>query len=433
MDIEAIEERVKKRFGTYELFSVREKKKKYEVRDREIYAAEFKEEEGIALRAVEDGRLVFCATSDLGEEGIGELLKNAGMLIPFIDEDREAAFPGASPDYRTLDIFDRAGLEIDDGTKTSLLKEMEGQIRDYDRRIVATRNCELQETEVQVRVVNSEGLNVQAAKTLYTLFGLAVAKEKDEVSWYDWQWNHFLSGLDAPGLAREIAKKALSFLGSEQVETGTYPGILTPQAASDLLDVLGQSFLGENLYKNKTRLKEKTGMRCFSEKLTIVDSGMAGIDAFPFDGEGVASMESVVVKGGIFQSFLYDTYYGRKFGRPSTGNGVRSEIRTPPTCSVRGLFIKKGEGNITEGFTDGVVIHELMGTHTANPVTGDFSLGAIGYLLRGGTPIPFKGVVFAGNIFDIFGNIVEIGDDLRFYGSVGSPSLLVDGLKISGT
>ena len=82
--------------------------------------------------------------------------------------------------------------------------------------------------------------------------------------------------------------------------------------------------------------------------------------------------------------------------------------------------------------TDGIIIEELMGTHTANPITGDFSLGAVGHLLKGGNKIPFKGVIFSGNIFDLLNNVQAIGNDLKFYGTCGSPSLLIQGMKISG-
>jgi len=154
--------------------------------------------------------------------------------------------------------------------------------------------------------------------------------------------------------------------------------------------------------------------------------------SFPFDGEGVPSKGNILVEKGYFNGFLYDSYYGNKFGKVSTGNGVRTGLKEAPKCAPRGFFVKEGISDLKTAAIDGVVIDELMGTHTANPITGDFSLGAIGYLCKNNQTIPFKGVIFSGNIFELLRNVKSVGTDLRFYGTFGSPSLYVQGLKISG-
>ena len=97
------------------------------------------------------------------------------------------------------------------------------------------------------------------------------------------------------------------------------------------------------------------------------------------------------------------------------------------------MIIEKGQRDIGKFITNGVIIEELMGTHTANPITGDFSLGATGYLCKNGERYPFNGVIFSGNVFELFNNVKEVGNDVRFYGICGSPSLFVEGIKISVT
>jgi PmbA protein len=433
MDLEQIEGRVSELFDEYELFFLKEKLKKYESRDRKVYGVEFKEEEGLALRAIKDGRMVFSYTYELDEKGITSLLRNGTAILSSVEKDENGGFSEKYDQYPTLDIYDGTGLAVADDEKTDLLLEMEGAILDYDGRIVAARNCELDENEVHATIVNSRGLKAEGRMTLYTLFGLCVARQEDEVSWYDWSWAHSFQGMKGRQLGKEIAEKALSLLSGAQLNTGIYEGILTPRAASDILGILSASFLSENLYKNKTKLKDKIGTRCFSESITIIDSGTVGMGSFPFDGEGVPSAENLIVRKGDFQGFLYDVYYGRKLSRPSTGNGVRGGIKEPPLCAPRGLHIEKGLRDITEGLTKGIIIEELMGTHTANAITGDFSLGAVGYLCDHGTRTPFQGVIFSGNVFELLNNVKEVGTDLKFYGVTGSPSLYVEGIKISGT
>jgi PmbA protein len=421
-------------FESWELCFIKERDKRYEAAEGTLLTMEVKEEEGVSLRCIRDGKMCFSYTfAQDGEKAASELLANVEALTPFLEKDPNHVFPAASGRYPDLDIFDGQGLATADDAKIASLLEMESTIRAHDPRIVTTRNCELQESELHVGVINSNGLDAQAAKTVYALSAMAVAREgSDEVSWYDWSWASRYGELDGRKLGLKVAGKALSFLSGQVLDTGVYRGLLTPGCACQVLEMLSPSFLGENLYKNKTRLKEKTGAKCFSDLLTIIDSGMRGIGALPFDGEGVPSQDNVLVEGGLFHGFLYDTYYGKLMNGASTGNAARSGVKDPPRCATKGLFIAEGTG---EGLTpDGewIVLEELMGTHTANGVTGDFSVGAIGHFHKGGSVVPVQGVMLSGNLFELLGQVKGVGKDLTFYGSYGSPTLYIEGLRISG-
>jgi len=432
MDYEKIAERMNGNFDSWELYFLKEKSRKYECREKELYSVELKEEEGVALRGIKDSRMVFTYTYENSDKAAGILLENSKTLFPFLEQDADAGFPEKHENYTELDIYDNAGLSFDGVYKTELLAGMEKTILDFDKRIVATRNCELQENEIHATVINSNGLKAASRKTLFTLFAMAVAKGEDEVSWYDWLWDNTFANIDLKSFGSDVARKTVSFLSGKQIDTGTYEGILTPQAACDMLEIFSQSFLGENIFKDKTKLKGRENMKCFPEAFNVLDSGLKGMDSFPFDGEGTPSGERYLVKNGYVKSFLYDNYYGRKLGIPSTGNSVRPGIKEPPKCAQRCFYIEKGKRDVGRLITNGIIIEELMGTHTANPITGDFSLGAVGYLCRNGEKLPFNGVIFSGNIFELFNNVKEVGNDMRFYGTCGSPSLYAEGIKISG-
>ncbi len=420
-------------FEDWEVCLVKERAKKYEAADGEILTMELKEEEGISLRAIKDGKRCFSYTFEKGEKAVSALVGNITALMPFLDADPCHAFPPGSEHYPDLDLYDETGLRTADGVKIDALLQMESTIRAVDGRITHTRNCELHESELHVKIINSPGLRAHAKKTVYTLGAMAVAQDgSDEVSWYDWSWASRYFDLDGRKLGAQIGRKALSCLSGEILPTGVYRGLLTPAVACQILEILSPSFLSENLYKNKTCLRDKLGTRCFSAPLTVIDSGLRGMDAFPFDGEGVPSQENVLVKGGVLQAFLYDTYYAKRMEKASTGNSVRHGIKEPPRCGSRGFFIDRGRGNDPEAGSGGLIIEELMGTHMANTITGDFSLGAIGHYYSGGTLVPFKGVILSGNLFDLLGQVLAVGKDLTFYGPYGSPTLLVEGLKISG-
>ena len=416
----------------WEVCHMKTRVKKFEAAEGKLLSMELNEEEGISCRGVKDGKICFAYTFEKGEKAAEALAANIAALAPFLDADPYGALPARYEGYPDLDLYDEAGLNTADDAKIDALLEMESVIRTHDRRISQTRDCALHESELHVQIVNSRGLEAHARKTVYTLGALAVAREGgDEVSWYDWSWATRYGDLDGPKLGRQIGEKSISCLSGEVLATGVYTGLLTPACACRMLEVLSSSFLSENVYKNKTSLKGKVGLRCFSEHLSIVDSGLRGMEAFPFDGEGVPSRENVLARDGVLQAFLYDTYYGRRLEKESTGNSVRHGVKAPPACGSRGFFIEAG-GDDPAAESGGVVVEDLMGVHMANAITGDFSLGATGQYYSGETRRPFKGVILSGNLFVLLNQVKAVGKDLTFYGAYGSPTLLVEGLRISG-
>jgi PmbA protein len=434
MELEKIRKEVGKRFDAYEIFYLKETTRKVETRDCEISGFEIREEEGIALRAMRGKKMSFSYTFALDSESINDFLRKTEELFPFLDEDDAYGFIDKKnlDEYPSIPLYDEKGQSVSAEEKIAYLIKMEEAIR-KDRRIVATRHCELTESLVFVSLLNSNGLEVQAKRTLYVLSALAVAKGKEEVSWYDYTWSHDLQGIDFVKFGELLREKALSFLSPISLETGIYDGILSPRVAADLLSVLSSSFLGENLYKGKTRLKGKTGLKCFSDLINIRSTGIRGPLSFPFDGEGFPSCETEVVTKGYFNGFLYDSYYGRKLNAKSTGNCARDGITDPPRCGIRGIYVDEGKECLPELDEGEIIVEDLIGVHTANPVTGDFSLGAQGFVKRKGELRPVLGVVLSGNVFEVFENVKAVGSDLRFYGKYGSPSLFVSTLRMSGT
>lgn len=431
MDFERLVDIVSSNFEEFEICYSKIKSLKLESREVSLSGFEQREEEGFALRVKIGKRMAFSYTFSKDEEGLLRLIKNLSDMIPHVSEDEDYGFIDrvSEDEYRKI-LGSANGKIIPVSKKIEDLLRMEEEMR-KDRRIVATRHCELVETEQEIRIFNSNGLSVEARKILYVLSGLCVSRDKDEVSWYDYIWATDYDDLDFLRFATDLREKALSFLGAENLKTGIYSGILSPRASSEFLAILSHSFLSENLFKDKTRLKGRLGSRVFSPLLTIESDGSLGMSALPFDGEGFPCKPISVVESGYFRSFLYDSFYARKYKVESTGNCLRESITQSPRCGVIGMYIVPSE-SLPELRDGEIVIEDLMGTHTANPITGEFSFGAQGYIMRNGVIRPFIGVIVAGNIFELFKNVKGIGKDLKFYGNFGSPSLYVTDLKISG-
>ena len=210
-------------------------------------------------------------------------------------------------------------------------------------------------------------------------------------------------------------------------------------AAAELLDVLADSFCADQVQKGMSGLEGKRGKRIFGEHVSILDDGLLkkGQGSALFDDEGVPQQRTTLVSAGELQGYLYDGASARREGMRSTGNAVRSGGFTgAPEVGVTNLFVKKGKHPLAALLSEmgnGFLITELMGVHTANAVTGEFSFGCAGQVVRGGAIAhPFKGMAVAGNLFDLYKRVELVGSDLRFSSGVGSPSLLVGKLSVSG-
>src|SRR5262249_48902377 len=155
-----------------------------------------------------------------------------------------------------------------------------------------------------------------------------------------------------------------------------------------------------------------------------IDDGLlpGGTSTSPFDGEGEPSRTTTLVDHGLVMNYLYDSYYARKQGVKSTANSRRGGLKSPPSVGSTNIYLTKGNLSFDRlvGLVDrGVYVTEVMGLHTANPVTGDFSIGASGILIeKGKLTKPVKGFAIAGNLIDLLKNISEVGSDLRFWGGV---------------
>jgi PmbA protein len=167
-----------------------------------------------------------------------------------------------------------------------------------------------------------------------------------------------------------------------------------------------------------------------------------GAATAPFDGEGVAGRRKNVIEAGRLTTYLHNLKTARKDGVESTGNASRPSFKSPVGIAPTNFFIEPGQAgfaDLIQALGDGLIIINVQGTHSgANPVSGDFSLGAYGYLVQGGRIVrPVEQITIAGNFFRLLENVEAVGSDLEFgnpgyRGNVGSPSLIISNLAIAG-
>jgi PmbA protein len=239
-------------------------------------------------------------------------------------------------------------------------------------------------------------------------------------------------------MGRLAGTRAAGLLGGQPVADGKYNVVLESEVAAQFLGVLASSLKGDNLVKGRSLLAKQQGRQALSAEMTIIDDGLypRGLGTRAFDGEGQVQQTTPLVEAGVVMGFVFDLMWGARAGKSSTGNSVRSSLLAPPSVGFTNLYIKPGKASLADLLSEmdrGLVITEVMGVHTADPVSGEFSLGAAGHLVEGGRITrPVKSIAVAGQVVEMFNAVKTVGSDLRFHGSTGAPSLLLEGLSVSG-
>lgn len=395
---------------------------------------------GIAIRAMKDGRMSFVTTSDCTPKSITQAVKEAHAALKHIDPSEDTCIPAPQkPQGSLIEKTGRSLSEIPDDEKMRAAMTLECAAIAADNRVMQVQHPRLEEKTHTLTVVNSKGINVEGTRGLVRLELKAVATDgEDTESAYESEFSPRFEDIDAEDLARRAAKRAVSKLGAKPLGTGLRRAILDPRAAAVMLSIAAPSFFADNVQLGKSALASKKGERAYSPMVTICDDGLRpyGFASFPFDGEGIFRRRTAVVASGVIVGWLYDGARATRDNVQSTGNCVRDSIRRLPVIGVSNCFLEpanKSPDELVREAGEGIMVTGLLGVHTANTITGDFSLGVEGLLIEDGAlSIPVRGMTIAGNIHELLERVVGVGNDLRFFDSYGAPSILVDGIMFGG-
>jgi PmbA protein len=245
--------------------------------------------------------------------------------------------------------------------------------------------------------------------------------------------------LKAEIVGREAAEQACSLLDARSIISQKIPLVFDQFTGADLLEVLANLLSAEAVQKGRSLFAGKLGQAIAAAGVTIVDDGrMAnGLATAPFDDEGTPTRETVLIDSGELSGLLYNAYTAKKNNTQSNGHASRGSFKAPPGISPTNLYFKPGQitpEKMISSLNKGIYITRLMGLHTANPISGDFSLGAAGIMIENGEKtFPVRGITIAGNLVDLLRSIEVVGSDLRFITNIGSPTLLINDLTVSGS
>jgi PmbA protein len=424
----------KRSIREFEIFGISSDSIRAESKDREVNFLNRSNESGISIRVLVDGSMGFSYGAEADDQLIDAALTSARYQF----KDAHNRFPEPGTGYANMDVYDddTAALSTDDCIEKAV--KLEEAARECDPRVEKVRKASFSRSASEVMIMNSHGIRSSFRVTSAGTSLMVTARDGSDVqTGYDFDISHHAADIRVEGVGRSAVERAVSLLGARQIKTMRVPVLFDPSTTAEMLEFISDAFLGENVIKGKSHLRNKLGSKCFSECITISDDPLneRSSDACPFDGEGVPSQRTVLLDRGVLQSFLYDSYWGSAAGKPSTGNSSRSGYRSWPTLSIRHLCLEPSCEPIQGALAvlpQVLKVTDIMGMHTANPITGELSVGINGILLEKGVPAyPVREAALSGNVYEMLSRMISVGDDAREFGHVLCGSLLVDAVDIS--
>ncbi len=290
-------------------------------------------------------------------------------------------------------------------------------------------------------IANSNGITAFDKGTVIECSVATLAKEGNTVTPVCFEFNAARDyKLDPTWVGKEAAKMALSALKTKSVETKSGKVILTQFALQDLLSyTLINAIRADSVQRGQSPFKGKIGEKVASENLSIFDDGLfaGGLRTGSFDAEGSPHQKTPIIEKGILRNFLYDNYTARREGKESTGNASRAGYLSTPGIDTTNFHILPGTKTSEEMISeveDGLIVYYLQGAHSSNPVSGEFSVVATpAWKIKDGKITHCsRGVMLAGNVFELLKNISVIGGNERQMGQLISPWIQVENVRVIG-
>jgi len=399
---------------------------------------------GYSFRGLYNGQMGYAFTEILDEASVDMLVRDARENAQVIDDEDHPVIFAGSEKYPQYEGFSPSLAAVTAAKKIEVAKAMEAVAYSHDQRVKAVNACMVASGEDHLSIVNTKGLNLNyAGNAAYSYISVVVNEGDDTKTFGRFASFRDIASFDPSAMARGAVEEALGLLGAQTVDSGSYPVLLRWEAAATMLDAFAGIFSAENVQKNVSLLKGKLGGQIATELVSIVDDPLLpeGLYSAPFDAEGVATRTKTVVDQGRLITYLHNLKTAAKDKTESTGNGAKGSYKSSVGIAPTNMFIKPGAkslADIIRGMERGIVVVDVQGTHSgANPVSGDFSLGALGYLVEGGKIVrPVNQITIAGNFVSMLLDVVAVGNDLNFGfpsdSLIGSPSLLIKDLAVAG-
>ena len=400
------------------------------VRMRDVETLEYQRDQGLSLTVYFGHRKGSASTSDLSDSAVEESVRKACTLARYAAEDDCNGLADIDRLAKTIPDLDlHHPWSIEPEQAIDLATECEVAALDSDDKIDNSEGATVG-THDGCRVYGNSNGFLEGHRSTHHSISCAVLASDGAQMERDYDYSVARDASDLTGtiaIGLEAANRVLKRLGATKLDTKVTPVLYPADLARVLFGHLLSAISGGSLYRKSTFLLDRLDTQVFADMITIDELPhiAKGLASSPYDSEGVATADRRLVDGGVLKAYMLGSYYARKLGMETTGNAGGSH----------NLVVS----NTGHGFTDllasmdrGFLLTELMG-HGINPVTGDYSRGAAGFWVENGeVQYPVNEVTVAGNLLDMYRNIVAVGTDTDYRGGIRTGSVLVDAMTVAG-
>jgi PmbA protein len=396
---------------------------------------------GIGVRVVRGGRQGFAYAGSLDTSMIAEVLAEARDNADYAQPEEWvglAAPDGVAPP--DVDLWRDGLAAMPAERKVDLALGLERAVRERDPRVTGVRVAQWADGTGVGAVVTSTGISVTGRSTVCHLSAQALASDSDETTiGYGVSVGREPADVDLDEAADDAAERATRMLGAGQPPSGTVTLVLEPRMAATLIGVVAGTLNGESVLKGTSPFADRVGEQIASPLLTLVDdpTDPRSLGADSHDGEGLATRRIPLIEGGVLQGFLHNTATGRRAGVSSTASAVRG-YRSTPGVGAQALQVAPGAGaldDLVAGVDRGVLVQSMSGLHSGvNPVSGDFSVGVEGLMVRDGEGSePIREATVASTLQRLLLDVSAVGGEVEWTpGGTGAVALVIPGVTLSG-
>ena len=395
--------------------------------------------QGISFRGMVDGKMGYSYSESMEDEDIdfliNEVIENASCIESL---DKQFIY-GEKANYTDTITYSSAIENLDTDLVKDFLIKMEDYALSIDERVKKVNFCSFAMGSGEKIIKNSKGLELHSKENICYTYISVIAEENGIVkTGSHFQLGRDFSKFDYKELSEVAVKRALNKFGTITLTEVPKTCVIENLAFSSLLGAMSNIFSAEAVQKNISKLKGKLNESVASSIVTLVDDPFLkdGLANSSFDDEGVPTSYKEIIQDGILKTYLYNLKTAYKDGVSSTGNGIKGSYKGTVGISSFNLYIKpssKSFDKMIENIKEGIFITDFAGLHSGlNTISGDFSLAGEGFYIKDGKiDRPLNQITISGNFFELLKNIKDIANDIKFsFSSVGSPSIVVEGLKV---
>ena len=323
-----------------------------------------------------------------------------------------------------LNLYDKS--HISNEKKINFLSEVDENVFINDK--IENSESSFSENKSIFTLANSKGFLDGYKSSSFSASCVAVAKSNGSMERdYEFTNQRFLEDIaKADKIGKVASDNAIKKLNSKKISSEKIPIIFDKRISRGILNILSSAISGSSIARNTSFLKGAINKEIFNKKIDVIDKPdiLKGLASRPFDSEGVISSEIKIVENGILNTYLTDTYYGKKLNLKSNGRAG----------GTTNLFFQNGSSSfddLIKSYPKLLYVTETIG-HGSNLVTGDYSVGASGFIIENGEFVyPVSEITIAGNFKDIFKNLT-LANDLEYKYATNAPTTLVEGMTVAG-